>query len=165
MCQDEEGLEVSYIAGTPYVGANVRMYAGPGGHRGEFTVWDPVAAKPVWKIKEKFPAWSGVVATAGDLVFYGNMEGHFKAVHARTGEVLWQFQTASGIVGQPVTFRGPDNKQYVAVMSGVGGWAGVIVANDLDPRDATAGLGFVQPMRDLPQHTKKGGALYVFTLP
>ena len=67
MCEDMEGTEVSYIAGTPYVGAHVRMYAGPGGHRGEFTAWDPVAAKPAFKIKERFPVWSGTVATAGDV--------------------------------------------------------------------------------------------------
>lgn len=165
MCQDEEGTEVNYIAGTPYVGANVRMYAGPGGHRGEFTAWDPVAAKPVWKIKEKFPVWSGAVATAGDVVFYGTMEGWLKAVNARSGETLWQFKCGSGIVGQPITYRGPDGKQYVAVLSGVGGWAGAIVAGDLDPRDASAALGFVGGMTDLPQHTAKGGMLYVFALP
>jgi lanthanide-dependent methanol dehydrogenase len=165
MCQDAEGTEVSYISGTPYVGARVRMYAGPGGHRGEFTAWDPVGAKAVWKIKEKFPVWSGTVATAGDLAFYGTMDGWFKAVNARTGDVLWQHKVGSGIVGQPITYKGPDGKQYVAILSGVGGWAGAIVAGGYDPRDATAGLGFVQPMSDLPQHTTKGGMLYVFSLP
>src|SRR5581483_11308688 len=69
LCQDEEGVEVNYIAGTPYVGANVKMYAGPGGHRGEFTAWNPVEGKPAWKITEQFPVWSGALVTAGDLVF------------------------------------------------------------------------------------------------
>jgi alcohol dehydrogenase (cytochrome c) len=81
----------------------VKMYAGPGGYRGELTAWDPVAAKKVWSIREKFPAWSGVVATSGGAVFYGTMEGWFKAVHARTGEELWRFKTGSGIIGQPIT--------------------------------------------------------------
>src|SRR3712207_1109579 len=63
LCQDVESLEANYIAGTPYVGKNVKMYAGPGGHRGEFTAWDPVAARPAWKIKENFPVWSGALAT------------------------------------------------------------------------------------------------------
>jgi PQQ-dependent dehydrogenase (methanol/ethanol family) len=165
VCMDTEGVEVNYIAGTPYVGANVRMYAGPGGHRGEFTAWDPVAGKAAWKLKETFPVWSGAVATAGDLVFYGTMEGWFKAVNARTGEVLWQFKCGSGVIGQPVTYRGPDGKQYVAILSGVGGWAGAIVSGDLDPRDGSAALGFVGAMGDLPQHTTKGGMLYVFALP
>jgi PQQ-dependent dehydrogenase (methanol/ethanol family) len=165
MCEDTEGTEVSYIAGTPYVGTHVRMYAGPGGHRGEYTAWDPVAAKPVFKIKERFPVWSGTVATAGDVTFYGTMDGWFKAIHARTGQVLWQHKVGSGIIGQPITYKGPDGKQYVAILAGVGGWAGAIVAGGYDPRDATAGLGFVQPMADLPNYTTKGGILYVFALP
>ena len=165
LCYEAEGLEANYIAGTPFVGMNTKMHAGPGGHRGEFTAWDPVAARRVWSIKEKFPAWSGAVVTAGDVVFYGTMEGWFKAVHARRGDVLWRYKVDSGIVGQPITYRGPDGKQYVAVLSGVGGWAGAIVANDLDPRDGSAALGFVNAMNDLPQHTRKGGTLYVFALP
>jgi lanthanide-dependent methanol dehydrogenase len=165
LCQDEEGVEVGYIAGTPYVGANVRMYPGPGGHRGEFTAWDPIAAKPVFKIIESFPVWSGTLATAGDLAFYGTMEGFFRAVHARTGQVLWQTKLGSGIVGQPITFRGPDGKQYIAIYSGVGGWAGAIVSAGLDARDATAALGFVNAMKDLPGKTTPGGMLYVFSLP
>lgn len=165
LCMDFEGLEANYIAGTPYVGSNVKMYAGPGGHRGEFTAWDPVGAREVWKLKEKFPVWSGAATTAGDLVFYGTMDGYFKALDARTGELLWQFKVDSGIISQPVTYRGPDGKQYVAVLSGVGGWAGAIVAGDLDPSDATAALGFANAMSDLPEHTTKGGTLYVFSLP
>jgi PQQ-dependent dehydrogenase (methanol/ethanol family) len=165
ICMDEEGTEANFIAGTPFVAANVRMYAGPGGHRGEFTAWDPVAGKAVWKIKENFPVWSGALATAGDLVFYGTMEGWFKALNARTGELLWQFKCGSGIVGQPMSYRGPDGRQYIAVLSGVGGWAGAIVSGDLDPRDGTGALGFVNAMKDLPDVTAKGGMLYVFSLP
>jgi PQQ-dependent dehydrogenase (methanol/ethanol family) len=165
LCHDTESLEANYIAGTPFVGMNVKMYAGPGGHRGEFSAWDPVAEKKVWSIQERFPVWSGAVVTAGDVVFYGTMDGWFKAVHARTGEVLWQFKVDSGIIGQPITYRGPDGKQYVAILSGVGGWSGAIVSGDLDPRDGTGALGFVNAMTDLPQYTNKGGTLYVFSLP
>jgi glucose dehydrogenase len=165
MCQDVENYRTSYIAGTPYVGSNLKMYPGPGGHRGEMSAWDPVAGTAVWTIKESFPVWSGALATAGDLVFYGTMDGWFKAVDARTGELLWQFKTGSGIVGQPISYRGPDGKQYVAVFSGVGGWAGAIVSGHLDPRDGTAAKGFVAAMTDLPQATGTGGTLYVFALP
>ena len=79
--------------------------------------------------------------------------------------MLWQHRLDSGIIGQPTTFRGPDGKQYVAVLSGVGGWAGAIVAGELDPRDPGAANGWVGAMRDLPQATKRGGTLYVFSLP
>jgi len=98
-------------------------------------------------------------------VFYGTMEGWFKAVDARTGQLLWQYKTSSGIIGQPVTYKGPDGKQYVAVLSGVGGWAGAVVSGGLDPRDGTGAMGFVNAMKDLPAHTGKGGTLYVFALP
>ena len=165
LCQDAETYQVSYIAGTPYVGADLKMKAGPGGHRGEFSAWDPIARRKAWSIKENFPVWSGALATAGDVVFYGTMEGWFKAVDAKTGVLLWQFKTGSGIIGQPVSYRGPDGKQYIAVLSGVGGWSGAIVAGGLDARDPTAGGGFATVMKDLPQATSKGGMLYVFALP
>jgi PQQ-dependent dehydrogenase (methanol/ethanol family) len=165
LCEDVEGVAANYIEGTPYVAAMVKMYAGPGGNRGVLTAWDPVARKAAWEVKEKFPVWSGTVATAGDLVFYGTMEGWFKALDARTGKLLWQFKTGSGIIGQPVVYRGPDQKEYVAVLSGVGGWAGAVVAGGLDIRDSSAALGFVNAMKDLPQATTKGGMLYVFALP
>jgi lanthanide-dependent methanol dehydrogenase len=155
---------VSYIAGTPYVGMNVRMKPGIGGNRGFLTAWNPVDGHPVWQIAEPFPVWSGTLATAGDVVFYGTMEGWFKAVDARTGALLWKYKTTSGIIGQPVAYRGPDGKEYVAVLSGVGGWSGAIVAGGLDPRDSSAALGFVGAMRDLPNVTPKGGTLYVFSL-
>jgi alcohol dehydrogenase (cytochrome c) len=159
-----EGIDVKYIAGTPYIGAIVKMHPGPGGHRGELVAWDIATGKKAWGIKENFPAWSGAVATAGDVVFYGTMDRWFKAVNARTGEVLWQFRTGSGVIGQPITFAGPDGKQYVAVLDGVGGWAGAIVSGDLSAQDPTAALGAVGAMKDLPQHTGKGGTLYVFSL-
>jgi lanthanide-dependent methanol dehydrogenase len=165
LTMDMEPMEANYIAGTPFVGAEVRMHAGPGGHRGEFKAWDPIARKAVWTIKEKFPVWSGTVVTAGDVAFYGTMDGWFKAVHARTGEELWKFKCGSGIIGQSITYRGPDGKQYVAILSGVGGWAGAVVAGNLDPRDGTGALGFVNAMKDLPQYTTPGGMLYVFRLP
>ena len=165
LCQDAETYATSYIAGTPYVGADLKMYPGPGDHRGLLSAWDPVAGKKAWTVEESFPVWSGVVATAGDLVFYGTMEGWFKAVDAKSGRLLWQYKTGSGIIGQPISYLGPDGKQYIAVLSGVGGWAGSIVSGDLDPRDGTAAKGFVNATRDLPQHTTKGGMLYVFALP
>lgn len=164
LCMDEEGTEANYIAGTPYVGMNVKIVAGPGGNRGELEAWNPVSGRQVWAIKEDLPVWSGTVATAGDLVFYGTMDGWFKAVDARTGAILWQYKTGSGIIGQPITYRGPDGHQYVAVLSGVGGWSGAIVAGGLDARDSSAAAGFVNAMRDLPDKTTKGGMLYIFGL-
>jgi len=166
LCYEMQGVQANYIAGTPYVGANVKMYAGPGGNRGEFSAWDPVNAKTVWKVPEEFPAWSGAVVTAGDVVFYGTMDGWFKALDAHNGNLLWQFKVGSGIIGQPITYKGPDGKQYVAVLSGVGGWSGAVVSGGLNPTaDGTSALGFGNAMADLGKHTTKGGMLYVFALP
>ena len=165
LCMNFEAMEVSYIAGTPYVGAETVFHAGPGGHLGEVTAWDPAKGQPAWKIREPFMAWSGTLVTAGDVVFYGTMDGWFKAVDARSGNELWRARTASGIIGQPITYRGPDGKQYVAILAGIGGWPGAIVVNELDTRDATAGSGWGETMKSLRDATTKGGVLHVFSLP
>jgi lanthanide-dependent methanol dehydrogenase len=167
LCMDIENVEANYIAGTPYVGMTAKMYAAPqeGGYRGEFLAWDVVNRRPAWQIKEDLPVWSGALVTAGDVAFYGTMDGWFKAVNAVTGKLLWQFKCGSGIIGQPTTYKGPDGKQYVSVLAGVGGWAGAIVVGGLDARDSSAALGFVAATKDLPEKTTTGGILYVFTLP
>ena len=165
VCQDAETSQVSYIAGTPYVGATLKMKGGPGGKRGKFTAWDPARAQIAWSIDEDLPVWSGALVTAGDVVFYGTMDGWFKAVSARDGKLLWQFKTGSGIVGQPIAYRGPDGKESIAVLSGIGGWAGALVSGDLDPRDASAAGGWGGALPDLKDKTAKGGMLYVFTMP
>jgi len=167
LCMDYGGMEAKYIAGTPYVGAAVRMFAGADGDdaRGEFFAWDAVAGKKAWSIVEKFPVWSGTLATAGGLVFYGTLDGDFKAVDAKTGRVLWKTHFESGIVGNPMTYIGPDGKQYVAIYSGVGGWLGAIVPGNLSLDDPWAALGAVGAVSDLPKATIAGGALHVFVLP
>ncbi|HEY3520949.1 MAG TPA: methanol/ethanol family PQQ-dependent dehydrogenase [Rhodanobacteraceae bacterium] len=165
VCQDEEVSKVGYIEGTPYVGAKVAMKAGPGGYRGAFTAYDPVHARIVWSDHENFPVWSGALVTAGGIAFYGTMDRWFKAVDAKTGKLLWKFHVGSGINGQPIAFRGPDGREYVAVLAGVGGWSGAVVAGDLDPRNPYGALGFVGATQDLPDYTAKGGTLYVFALP
>jgi glucose dehydrogenase len=165
LCMDWEIKPVSYIAGTPYIGATPHFFPADPGKGGEFMAWDPVNHRKTWSIDERWPVWSGAAATAGGLVFYGNLEGWFKAVDARTGQVLWQFKTASGIVGQPTTWRGPDGRQYVSVLSGIGGWAGGIVSSNLDTRDPTAAKGFGNMEADLKKQSGVGGMLYVFALP
>jgi alcohol dehydrogenase (cytochrome c) len=164
LCMDYKATETGYIAGTPYVGAEVIMYPGPGGNRGEFFAWDPVAGKKVWAVPERFPVWTGALVTGGDVAFYGTMDGWAKAVNARTGQVLWKFKTGSGLIGNFMSYLGPDGKQYVAVYAGVGGWAGA-VAFGLSPSDPTGALGFVNAMKDLPTYTAPGGMVYVFALP
>jgi lanthanide-dependent methanol dehydrogenase len=166
MCMNYEGVEAKYTAGAPYVGANVLMFPGRGGHLGEFIAWDATTGKKVWGIKEPFPAWSGALTTAGDVVFYGTMDGWFKAVNAKTGDLLWKHKLASGTIGNPMTFVGPDKKQYVAIYSGVGGWFGLPVAAGLPSGDPFGALGAVGVayQAGLDKATTLGGTLHVFAL-
>ena len=166
LCMNYEGFEVRYIAGAPYVGANVRIFAGPGGYQGEFMAWDPEAAEKVWGITEPFPVWTGTLVTAGDVAFYGTMDRWFKAVDARSGDILWQSRLPSGSIGNPMTFTAPDGKQYVAIYSGIGGWFGLPVAADLSREDPLGALGAVGAAYDsgLDRVTSVGGTLHVFAL-
>jgi PQQ-dependent dehydrogenase (methanol/ethanol family) len=163
VCMDYEPYKVSYTAGQPYVGATLSMYPAPGGtHLGNFIAWDAGTGKIKWSDPEPFSVWSGALATAGDVVFYGTLEGYLKAVDAETGKELWKFRTPSGIIGNVNTFE-RGGKQYVAVLSGVGGWAGIGLAAGLT--EDTAGLGAVGAYKALSNYTQLGGVLTVFALP
>jgi PQQ-dependent dehydrogenase (methanol/ethanol family) len=163
VCMDYEPFRVSYTAGQPYVGATLSMYPPKGeSHMGNFTAWDAKAGKIVWQNKEQFSVWSGAVATAGNVVFYGTLEGYLKAVDATTGQELYKFKTPSGIIGNVSTYE-HKGKQYVAVLSGVGGWAGIGLAAGLT--NPTEGLGAVGGYSALSDYTALGGQLTVFALP
>ncbi len=97
-------------------------------------------------------------------MFNGTLDGWFRALDARSEKLLWQFKTESGIVGNPITFLGPDGKQYVAVYSGVGGGLGSVAFPSISLDDPTAALGGVNAVRNVKKETLPGGALYVFAL-
>ncbi|HEX4293588.1 MAG TPA: PQQ-dependent dehydrogenase, methanol/ethanol family [Rhizomicrobium sp.] len=165
LCMDYKTSEIGYIAGTPYVGATVDMYGGPGGYRGEFAAWDLTKRTKVWAIHEKFPVWSGTMATAGNIAVYGTLDRWFKVVDARNGKLLYQFHAPSGFVGQPMTYQGSDGNQYIAILDGVGGWPGAIANAEIDPRVRNGALGFTGAVGDLPGVTSGGSTLLVFSLP
>jgi glucose dehydrogenase len=162
ICMDYEPFRVSYTAGQPYVGATLSMYPPPGDKMGNFIAWDARTGKIVWSDPEQFSVWSGALATAGGVVFYGTLEGYLKAVDAKTGKELYKFKTPSGIIGNVMTYE-HAGKQYVAVLSGVGGWAGIGLAAGLT--DPHAGLGAVGGYATLSNYTALGGQLTVFALP
>ena len=163
VCMDYEPFRVSYTAGQPYVGATLSMYPPKGeSHMGNFIAWDATKGKIVWSNPEPFSVWSGALSTAGGVVFYGTLEGYLKAVDAKTGKELYKFKTPSGIIGN-VTAYEHKGKQYVAVLSGVGGWAGIGLAAGLT--DPHAGLGAVGGYAALSNYTSLGGTLTVFALP
>ena len=164
VCMDYEPFRVSYTAGQPYVGATLAMYPAPDSHggMGNFIAWDNKAGEIVWSVPEQFSVWSGALATAGDVVFYGTLEGYLKAVDAATGEELYKFKTPSGIIGNVMTYT-QGGKQYVAILSGIGGWAGIGLAAGLtNPND---GLGAVGGYAALSDYTALGGQMTVFALP
>ncbi len=164
VCMDYEPFRVSYTAGQPYVGATLAMYPAPNSHggMGNFIAWDNIKGEIVWSLPEKFSVWSGALATAGDVVFYGTLEGFLKAVDAKTGQELYKFKTPSGIIGNVMTYS-HSGKQYVAILSGVGGWAGIgLAAGLVNPND---GLGAVGGYAALSNYTALGGQLTVFSLP
>src|SRR5665811_1475268 len=129
---------------------------------GNFIAWDGNAGKIVWSNPEQFSVWSGALATAGNVVFYGTLEGYLKAVDATTGKELYRFKTPSGIIGNVNTYE-YNGKQYVAVLSGVGGWAGIGMAAGLT--NPTEGLGAVGAYGGLKNYTALGLSLMVFALP
>jgi len=165
MCMDYLAAQATYIAGTPFIGAATPYHAGSGGNGnlGAFIAWDAGRGRRVWEIRERYPVWSGVLATGGDVVFYGTLDGWFKAVDARTGHLLWRFKVGSGVVGNPISFTGADGKQYVAVYAGIGGdW--FLLAGDIrsdDPADVRPPADFSP---DLARHTSQGGIVWLFGL-
>ena len=162
-CMDYEAIDANYIAGTPYLGADVKMYPGPGGYQGELVAWDVAHNRKAWGVREPvLPVYSGVLATGGDIVFYGTMDGWFKAIDARSGIELWKFHCASGIVGNPITYLGPDGRQYVAIYSGIGGWMGAVAFSDISADDPYAALGVVGAMKEIKKYTAPGSTVYVF---
>jgi len=163
VCMDYEPFKVSYTAGQPYVGATLSMYPPQGDQNlGNFIAWDAGQGKILWSDPEQFSAWGGALATAGDVVFYGTLEGYLKAVDPATGKELYRFKTPSGIIGNVMTYM-HGGKQYIAVLSGVGGWAGIGMAAGLT-KD-TDGLGAVGAYKALANYTQLGGVLTVFALP
>jgi lanthanide-dependent methanol dehydrogenase len=163
VCMDYQPFRVSYVAGQPFVGATLSMYPPPGQtNMGNFIAWDASQGKIVWSDPERFSVWSGALSTAGGVVFYGTLEGYLKAVDAKTGKELYSFKTPSGIIGNVMTYM-HNGRQYVAVLSGVGGWAGIGLAAGLT--DPHAGLGAVGGYAALSDYTALGGQLTVFALP
>ena len=164
ICMDYEPFEVSYSAGQPFVGATLSMYPAPESHggMGNFIAYDPAAGKIVWSKPEQFAVWSGALTTAGGVGFYGTLEGYLKAFDLKDGKELYSFKTPSGIIGNVNTYQ-HKGKQYVAVLSGIGGWAGIGLAAGLT--NSTDGLGAVGAHSSLGDYTQLGGVLTVFEVP
>jgi alcohol dehydrogenase (cytochrome c) len=156
LCMDLEVRNTSYMSGTPYSGANIRLKAA-GPNRGAVVAWDLEAGKPAWTEDERFPVRGGVAAADG-LVIYGTLDGQVKALDARTGELRWRYQAPFGITSTPALWH-ENGRRYLAVL------AGLEQMDEIDMRDATAASGMANALRDLPVQREPGGALLLFVLP
>jgi methanol dehydrogenase (cytochrome c) subunit 1 len=167
ICMDWEPFMLPYRAGQFFVGATLWMYPGPKGDRqnylglGQIKAYNAITNEYKWQHMERFSVWGGTLATAGNLVFYGTLDGFLKARNSDTGQLVWKHKLPSGVIGYPMTYE-HKGVQYIAVMSGVGGWPGVGLVFDL--QDPTAGLGAVGAFKNLQNYTQMGGSLEVFSL-
>ncbi len=135
---NEWGMEIwnepiTYKKGAAYLGAGFTIKTLPGfDYIGALRAMNPKTGKIEWEITNNAPLWGGVLTTGGNLVFWGTPEGFLKAADAKTGKEVWKFQTGSGVVAPPVTWKGKDGQQYVAVVSGWGGavplWGGDVAS-------------------------------------
>src|SRR5438270_560326 len=127
ICMDYQAFTVRYKGGFPYVGAIVNMFPAERDIRGRVIAFDSVTGQTKWANNEPWQAYSGPLTTEGNVVFHGTLDGWFKALDQDTGKLLYQFHAPSGIIGNPITYMF-NGKQYVAVLSGVGGWAAIGLA-------------------------------------
>jgi len=164
-CMEDEPQERTHTQqGTVYVFANVYMYPEKPGVTGKFKKFDVVTGKTLWEIPDPYPNWGGALVTDGGLAFYGSLGGDFRAVDRKTGKVLWSRKLASGIIGNPITYK-VKGKQYVSVWSGIGGWIGLPVTAGLDMDDKYGAIGATAMAKasgldKIPQ----GGTLFTFRL-
>lgn len=162
ICMDYQAFSVKYRSGFPYVGATLSMYpADHGDVRGRLIAFDQVTGQTKWSVNEMFQVYSGPLTTDGGVLFYGTLDGWFKAADQATGKILYQFHAPSGIIGNPITYT-HKGKQYVAVLTGVGGWAAIGLAEGLTK--GSEGLGAVGLTQSLADYTNLGGTLVVFSL-
>jgi alcohol dehydrogenase (cytochrome c) len=111
--------DIKYEPGKVYMGMDYKMHR-TGETIGRLKAFDVANRKWLWEIKSPLPLFAGVLSTRTGLVFTGDQQGFFFAAEARSGNVLWKFQTGSGINASPITYE-LDGKQYVAILSGLGG--------------------------------------------
>ena len=162
LCMDYEPFRISYAEGQPYTGADTAVYPEPGETAmGALIAWDAGARRIVWSDREPFAVASGVLATAGGLVFYGTLEGYLKAVDAASGKELYRFKTPSGIIGDVTSFE-HGGRQYIAVLSGAGGWSGAGLTAGLTHSEE--GANSPEVYAALANYTALGGQLTVFAL-
>ncbi len=150
LCMDVSPAVPRYQPGQPYLGATWQLVPGPGPSRGRLVAWDPAVGAIRWEVGEPLPLLGGTLATAGGLVFYATADGWFKALDQSNGRERWRYRLPAPSVGSPISYLGPDGRQYVALLVGPGGWPVV---------ESVAGIA------GLDWRSRQPGLLLVFALP
>ena len=154
LCTELTGETPKYVLGERFMGVKTNLLKIVAGadHIGELQAWNIDTGKKVWTTNLPSFNWGPVLATGGDVLFSGGTNDRmFRAFDAKTGKVLWEFQTISGVTAVPSTFE-VDGKQYVAVQTGWG--------VDAAKMQTRMNLLFPGKYPDVPQ----GGAVYVFAV-
>ena len=170
VCMDYEPFRVSATRRASPMSARrwkcsrrARFWATSTNNTGNFIAWDAQHRQDrVVRTRSSSRRGAARSSTDGGVAFYGTLEGYLKAVDSKTGKELYKYKTPSGIIGNVITYE-QAGKQYVAVLSGVGGWAGIGLAAGLSKRNE--GLGAVGNYASLANYTALGGVLTVFALP
>jgi alcohol dehydrogenase (cytochrome c) len=113
---EDEDEEVRFIPGTSYMGGSTTMDPIETS-RGWLHAIDASTGQVRWRYSSDAPMVGAVTATAGGIVFAGEISGDFLALDASTGRVLHRFYTGGAIGGGVISYR-VHGRQYVAVMSG-----------------------------------------------
>ncbi len=148
VCMDWGVSDVSYKRGVFYLGAEFPTLPGPGGYLGELIAWDPIANKKVWGVKEDLPFNGGTLTTGGNLVFWGDLHGFFRAFDAKNGKELWKMQLGTGLGAGPISYS-VNGKQYIAIVAG---------------RTAALPAFLGEVGKKMVAATPEGGTLFVFTV-
>lgn len=122
LCMEIRPAAPRLAPGELALGATWQLAPGPGASLGRFIAWDPAVSAIRWEIREPLPLLGGALTTASGLVFYATSDGLLKAVDQVSGRELWRFTLPAPSVGSPMTYLGPDGRQYLAVLTGPGGW-------------------------------------------
>jgi quinohemoprotein ethanol dehydrogenase len=111
-------FQVDKLVGLPdEMSVEERLAVGPAVASGVLIAWDPTRRQEVWRVERGFYSGSGVLSTRGQLVFQGDLSGHFNAYAADTGREIWSYPAQGGIMGSPISYE-LEGEQYVAVAQG-----------------------------------------------